>query len=277
MKKLSVTLGALIVATAAQAGEHKVSKVWESDATLKTPESVYFDAKRKVLYVSNIDGEPWAADGKGSIGKVGLDGKVIATEWVTGLDCPKGMALSDDGKSLYVGDCGGLVVIDVGAGKISKKIAVEGGLLNDVVNDKGTIYASDTNGKKVYEFKDGKASVLLDDKVLKGPNGLQVHKGALYVLDNDSLNRVEKDKSLKVVASGMPGGADGLENVKDDDFLVTVWSGAVWYVHADGSKDLLFDGKAVDTKTADLGWDPKTGTAYVPTFFKNTVVAFKVE
>lgn len=277
MKKLSVTLGALIVATAAQAGEHKVSKVWESDATLKTPESVYFDTKRKVLYVSNIDGEPWAADGKGSIGKVGLDGKVIATEWVTGLDCPKGMALSDDGKSLYVGDCGGLVVIDVGAGKISKKIAVEGGLLNDVVNDKGTIYASDTNGKKVYEFKDGKASVLLDDKVLKGPNGLQVHKGALYVLDNDSLNRVEKDKSLKVVASGMPGGADGLENVKDDDFLVTVWSGAVWYVHADGSKDLLFDGKAVDTKTADLGWDPKTGTAYVPTFFKNTVVAFKVE
>ena len=97
------------------------------------------------------------------------------------------------------------------------------------------------------------------------------------MLDNDSLNRVEKDKSLKVVASGMPGGADGLENVKDDDFLVTVWSGAVWYVHADGSKDLLFDGKAVDTKTADLGWDPKTGTAYVPTFFKNTVVAFKVE
>lgn len=277
MKKLFVTLGALIVATAAQAGEHKVSKVWESDATLKTPESVYFDAKRKVLYVSNIDGEPWAADGKGSIGKVGLDGKVIATEWVTGLDCPKGMALSDDGKSLYVGDCGGLVVIDVGAGKISKKIAVEGGLLNDVVNDKGTIYASDTNGKKVYAFKDGKASVLLDDKVLKGPNGLQVHKGALYVLDNDSLNRVEKDKSLKVVASGMPGGADGLENVRDDDFLVTVWSGAVWYVHADGSKDLLFDGKAVDTKTADLGWDPKTGTAYVPTFFKNTVVAFKVE
>ena len=277
MKKLFVTLGALIVATAAQAGEHKVNKVWESDATLKTPESVFFDAKRKVLYVSNIDGEPWAADGKGSIGKVGLDGKVIATEWVTGLDCPKGMALSDDGKSLYVGDCGGLVVIDVGAGKISKKIAVEGSLLNDVVNDKGTIYASDTNGKKVYAFKDGKASVLLDDKVLKGPNGLQVHKGALYVLDNDSLNRVEKDKSLKVIASGMPGGADGLENVKDDDFLVTVWSGALWYVHADGSKDLLFDGKAANTKTADLGWDPKTGTAYVPTFFNNTVIAFKVE
>ena len=126
-------------------------------------------------------------------------------------------------------------------------------------------------------MKDGKASVYLDEKVLKGPNGLLVHDGALYVLDNNSLNRVEKDKSLKVLADGMPGGADGLENVKGDDFIVSVWSGAVWYVNADGSKELLFDGKAEKTSTADIGWDPATKTVYVPTFFKNTVIAFKVE
>jgi DNA-binding beta-propeller fold protein YncE len=277
MKQLMI-LGALALAATAHADNaHKLTKKWETEATLKTPESVYFDAKGKVLYVSNIDGEPWAADGKGSIGKIGLDGKVIAAEWVTGLDCPKGMALSDDGKWLYVGDFGGLVVIDVKAGKIKNKIAVEGGLLNDVVNDKGTIYASDSKGKKVYAFKDGKHSVLLDDKVLKGPNGLAVHKGSLHVLDNDSLNRVEADKSLKVLADGMPGGTDGLENVGGDDFLVSVWSGAVWYVKADGGKELLFDGKAEKTSTADIGWDPATRTVYVPTFFKNTVIAFTVE
>jgi len=100
MKKTLLILGALALAAAAQADTHKLTKVWESEAALKTPESVRFDAKRKVLYVSNIDGEPWAADGKGSIAKVGLDGKVIAAEWVTGLDCPKGLALSDDGKWL---------------------------------------------------------------------------------------------------------------------------------------------------------------------------------
>ena len=48
-------------------------------------------------------------------------------------------------------------------------------------------------------------------------------------------------------------------------------------VKADGSKELLFDGKAVETRTADIGWDPATRTVYVPTFFKNTVIAFKVE
>ncbi|HLA72480.1 MAG TPA: hypothetical protein VK624_13300 [Steroidobacteraceae bacterium] len=275
------TLGALALAvslaTAAQA-DHKLTKSWESEATLKVPESVRLDAKRKVLYVSNIDGEPWNADGKGSIAKLGLDGKIIAAEWVTGLDCPKGLALSDDGKWLYAADAGGIVVIDIEAGKIKNKIAIpDGQQLNDLVNDKGTLYVSDSKGKKVYVVKDGAASVYLDEKVLKGPNGLLVHKGALYVLDADSLNKVEKDKSLMVLASGMPGGVDGLENVKGDDFLVSVWGGAVWYVKADGSKELLFDGKAEKTSTADIGWDPKTMTVYVPTFFKNTVIAFKVE
>ena len=281
MQKPLVTLGVLALAaslaTTAQA-DHKLTKAWESEATLKVPESVRFDARHKVLYVSNIDGEPWKADGKGSIAKLGLDGKVIAAEWVTGLEAPKGLALSDDGKWLYVADIGGIAVIDIAAGKIDSKIAIpEGVQLNDLVNDKGTLYISDSKGRKIYEVKDGKASVYLDEKVLKGPNGLFVHKGALYVLDNDSLNKVEKDKSLKVIASGMPGGTDGLEHVKNGDFLVSVWSGAVWYVKADGSKEQLFDGKPDKISTADLGWDAATKTAYVPTFFRNTVIAFKVE
>ena len=212
-----------------------------------------------------------------SIGKVGLDGKVIAAEWVTGLNCPKGLALSDDGKWLYVADAGGVVVIDVDSGKIKEKFAIpDGQQLNDIVNDKGTLYVSDSRGKKVYVVKDGKPAVYLDETVLKGPNGLLMHNGVLYVLDDNALNRVEKDKSLTVLASEMPGGVDGLENVKGDDFLVSVWSGAIWYVLASGDKQLLFDGKAVKTSTADIGWDPSTAL-YVPTFFKNTIIAFKVE
>jgi len=275
-----ITAMAMTLAATAQAQTtHKLTKVWESDATLKVPEGVRFDAKRKVLYVSNIDGKPWEADGKGSIAKVGLDGKVIAAEWVTGLDCPKGLALSENGKLLYAADVGGIVVIDIRKGRIKNKIAIPEGIqLNDLVSDgKGTLYVSDSKGKKVYAVKDGKASVYLDESVLKGPNGLAVHGGTLYVLDNNSLNRVEADKSLKVLADGMPGGVDGLENVKGDDFIVSVWSGAVWYVNADGSKELLFDGKAVQTSTADIGWDPSTNTVYVPTFFRNSVIAFKVE
>ena len=280
MKKTITLLGALLLSAAAQADNaHKLTKVWESEASLKVPEGVRYDARRKVLYASNIDGEPWADDGKGSIAKVGLDGRVIAAEWVTGLSCPKGLALSKNGKWLYAADAGGIVVIDVNKGKIKKKIPIPEGLqLNDLAIDgKGELYVSDSKGKKVFAVKDDKVSVLLDDKVLKGPNGLLVHDNNLYVLDNNSLNLVQADKSLKVLASGMEGGADGLEHVQGDDFIVSVWRGAIWYVKAGGEKELLFDGKAVETSTADIGWDPVSKTVYVPTFFKNSIIAFKVE
>src|SRR4051812_22469995 len=174
---LPVVIAALFCAAAAHSAEgHKLTRLWESEAALKVPESVRFDAQRRVLYVSNIDGEPWAADGKGSIAKLGLDGKVIAAEWVTGLDCPKGLALSDDGKTLYAADAGGIVAIDIRAGKIKGKVAIPDGIqLNDLVNDKGTLYVSDSKGRKVYAVKGKKVSVWLDEKVLKGPNGLFVH------------------------------------------------------------------------------------------------------
>jgi len=278
MKKIIATLGVVLSAAGAPAESHKLVKLWETEAALKVPESVRFDAKRHVIYASNIDGQAWEADGKGSIAKIGLDGKVIAAEWVTGLDCPKGLALSDDGRWLFAADATGIDVIDIGKGKLDHKIPIpEGKQLNDLVNDKGTLYVSDSSGKKVFAVKNGKVAVHLDDKVLKGPNGLFVHKGALYVLDDNSLNRVEKDGTLTVLASGMPGGVDGLENVGGDDFLVSAWGGAIWYVPAKGDKEQLFDGKPTSTHTADMGWDPKTKTTYVPTFAGNTVVAYKVE
>src|SRR5678816_3212480 len=74
--------------------QHSVTKLWETDTVLKVPESVLFDADNKILYVSNIDGtDGWAKDGKGSVAKVGMDGKIIAVEWVTGLNAPKGLGM----------------------------------------------------------------------------------------------------------------------------------------------------------------------------------------
>ena len=44
---------ALLSATHMSA-QFSLNKVWETDAVLNTPESVLYDAKSKVLYVSNI-------------------------------------------------------------------------------------------------------------------------------------------------------------------------------------------------------------------------------
>src|SRR5688572_17488435 len=49
---------------------------------LATPESVLHDADADVYLVSNVDGEPLAADGKGFIAKLTPDGKVDKLKWI---------------------------------------------------------------------------------------------------------------------------------------------------------------------------------------------------
>lgn len=255
---------------------HKLVKLWETDSVFKVPESVLFDAKNKVLYVTNIDGkDPWGKDGSGSIGKLNADGKGVVVDWITGLDAPKGMGLHD-GK-LYVADLAGIIVIDVKAGKIIKKISVPGAEgLNDVSVDKdGIVYVSDSRGKKVYKIKGGVPELLLEN--LKGPNGVLAHGNDFYVLDAGGLYKMNADKSLTLLADGMEGGTDGVENVTGGDFIVSTWAGVVYYVNANGTTETLKDGRPDKMNSADIGFDASTKTVFVPTFWRNSIAAYQVK
>src|SRR6478735_1850538 len=169
MKQISsfITTTLLLAATSLNA-QMNLQMLWSSDTILKVPESVLYSKADKLLYISNIDGKPDEKDGKGSIGKVGLDGKVIQAEWVTGLNAPKGMAIV--GSSLWVADIDRMVEIDIKAGKIKRTIAIEGAqFLNDVTAaPDGKIYVSDSKGKTIYKLSNLAPSLFL--KSLKGPN-----------------------------------------------------------------------------------------------------------
>lgn len=264
-----------VVAAAPAVKTHKLVQKWETDTILKVPESVLFDSKNQVLYAANIEGkDPWGADGKGSIGKIGLDGKIINVEWVKGLQAPKGMGIYND--KLYVADLTNIVVIDIAKGTIESKIRVAGAKgLNDLsIDQSGVIYVTDSQGKKLYRIENNTTSTLLDS--LAGPNGVLVSGADLFLLNNGSLNKVGNDKGLSLIAEGMEGGTDGVERVKDNDFIVSCWAGTVWYINTDGRKEMLFDGKSLGKNTADIGFDPATKMVYVPTFWKNSVIAFEL-
>ena len=53
--------------------KYSLEKLWESDTVFTTVESAIYDANTNMIYVSNIDGEPWAEDGNGSIGRLNMD------------------------------------------------------------------------------------------------------------------------------------------------------------------------------------------------------------
>lgn len=259
--------------TAAQ--EHQLIKLWQTDADLRTPESVLFNSKNPFLYVSNINGNAGAKDGNGSIGKIGLDGKIITNDWVKGLNAPKGMGLYN-GK-LFIADIDEVVEINTATATIEKRIPVpDSKFLNDIaVDGNGVVYISDTREKKVYSIENGQVKTLLHG--LKGPNGLFVSGEDLYILDNGALLKMSKNRMLTKIAEGMDSGTDGLEAVNGQDFLVSSWAGVIYYVKADGSVEQLIDTRPQKINSADIGFDPQKRIVYVPNFLQNTVTAYQLK
>ena len=254
---------------------HRLVKLWETDTLLRTPESVLYDAKEKILYVSEIDGVPNEKDGKGAIAKVSLDGKIINANWVTGLNAPKGMAMYK-GK-LYVADLTEVVVIDMDNAKIIQRIPIEGSVfLNDVTIDKeGFVYVSDTRNFKVYRIEKGFVVTLLQN--LQGPNGLLAVGDELLILDKGALQKMLVSGRVTNVTDGMDPTTDGIEQVKKNEYIVSAWNGVIYYVYANGSKETLLDTRAQKINTADIGYDAKNRIVYVPTFYNNRVIAYELK
>lgn len=276
MKKIYFLFLIALTSLSAFSQQHSLVKVWESDSVFKVPESVLPDYKNRVIYVSNIDGlDPWGKDNKGSIGKLGMDGKVINAEWVKGLNCPKGMGLYKG--MLYVADLTEVAVIDIDKGEIKKRIAVPyAERLNDITIDpKGVVYVSDSKGNRVYMIKGNDASPYLEG--LQGPNGLLWHNEHLYVLDKGTFFRVEYDRKLTKLAEGLEGGTDGIGQANDKEFIVSAWAGVIYYIYPDGTKETLLDTRNEKMNTADIAFDPVARIIYVPTFWKNRVIAYELK
>ena len=248
---------------------------WTTEPSLRVPESILLDAKNNVLYVSSIDGTPQDKDGNGFISQVTLDGKIKNLKWVTGLDAPKGMGLYNN--NLYIADISRLVTVDISTGKITNKLDIEGAtFLNDITVDKtGNVYVSDSNTGKIHIVKNGMAEVYYEGPEIKGVNGLLAGANELYVVDfaTGKNFKLSKDKKLTYFCTTAEG-ADGVVPVGKDEYLVSSWHGEVAYVNSKGEAQKLLDTRDQKFSAADIEYDPKTKTLFVPTFNANTVMAY---
>ncbi|WP_158655560.1 ATP/GTP-binding protein [Sphingobacterium sp. HMA12] len=271
--KIILTL-ALIMITQISFSQQSLTQRWQSDTTLRSPESVWVDSKNKVLYVSNTVN--FEQKGKGFISKLDMDGKFIKREWVTGLDAVLGIGIYKN--LLYAAEANSqsVAVIDIKKASIIKRIAIAGaGLLNDItVDSKGIVYVSDTKNGKVYRIENDQPSLYLEN--LKGVNGLLAVGKELYVLSDRSLIKVDPDKQMTVLSKGMEGGLDGVVQVKTNEFLVSGWQGLIYHVKPDGSNEIILDTRENKVNAADIGYDKSSGILYIPTVRTNMVHAYKL-
>ena len=214
-------------------------------ADLPNPESVALAADGTTLYVSNVDGEGDARDGKGGIARVSLDGTMIDPHWVSGLDAPKGMALAGD--RLFVSDITALVEIDVASGRIVARHDVPGsGFLNDTaIAPDGAVLVGDSARSRIHAWRDGEIRTWLEHELLAAVNGLLPEpdrlvactmQGRLLAIDWTS-------KEIAVLAEGL-GDCDGVAALGDGAYLASEWPGRVFRVDATGAVDVVLDTRA---------------------------------
>lgn len=162
------------------AAERPLTHVWTAHGFAQ-PESAVHDVARDRLIVSNIDGHPGEADGRGFLSIVSPEGKVVERRWITGLDAPKGMAIS--GGRLYLSDLTELHVIDLETGTLERTLSPEGArFLNDVTSTpSGRVFVSDMMTHTIYELGADGLVPWLRGGPLAHPNGVLALGTELYV------------------------------------------------------------------------------------------------
>lgn len=252
--------------------EPSLTLLWETSDELITNESVLFDENSGVIYVANIEGNPTEKDGKGSISIINKSGEIVVEEWVSGIDAPKGMGISN-GK-LYVTNIDELVEIDIETAQISNRISVDGAkFLNDIDTDAGKVYFSDMNTGKIHLYENGNLSLFAEGQ--EGINGLRIgNDGTIYGLDAAGLKKYDSEGSFEIINSVVTGG-DGLIILDENTYLASRWQGEI-YIIQNGQETKLLDTTAAESNTADIGYMSEENIVFVPTFFKNKVAAYKL-
>ena len=253
-----------------------LQQVWATDTLLRTPESVLFDREREVIYVANVNMNPWEKDENGFLSKIDLDGNIAELEWITGLSGPKGMGIR--GNSLFVADIDEVVEIDIEAGEIINRYPGEGEpTFNDVTVFQNEVYISGSNSNTLFKLTEDSLSIILDGD-LGRPNGLFAEADRLLMITSTSsqLISIDKETMNQTPLVDSLGHGDGIVPVGNGDYLASSWRGELFYLTAEWKRHQLLDTQADQINSADIDYVIGQNLLLVPTFFDNRVVAYQL-
>jgi sugar lactone lactonase YvrE len=260
MKKSAILLSILLSAglVSKSYSQKTLTKIWETDTLISTPESVVFDTKSKALYVACINGAPTATNEKSFISKLDLNGKITQLKVTENLHAVKGLDVLD-GK-IYVAEIFKLVEIDAKIGKVLQKYEVPNAtFLNGVSVDKKNkiVYFTDMRSDRLWKLEKGQLVKVAEGAPLKTPNGVFFENDKLIIGNGDGkiLALDLKTQQYATIAEGM-GGLDGILSDGQKGYFATEWRGKIWHINPEGKTQLLLDTVDAKMNTADIEYIP---------------------
>jgi sugar lactone lactonase YvrE len=252
-----------------------ITKQWEIRNKFRYPESVVYDKKRDVLYVSN-----YTYERDGFISKVRMNGEIEKIDWVPGILQPSGICIHDD--KLYVVGRYNLVEVDIETQTITNRFPFpEPVFANDVTCDEsGTFYVTDGGMACVYKLEDGKFTVWLKGDWLNGVNGILAEKNKLCVgtSSDGSLRSIDiNTKEINTLLTlGPTVTIDGLRSDGKGSLLISDYAGRLIRVSPEGKTELLLNTKSRQITLADFEYISEKNMVVIPTFTDNRVMMYKL-
>lgn len=253
------------------------------------PESVLHDAEADVYLVSNINGQPTEADGNGFISRVSPGGTVSELQWIDGtsegvtLDAPKGMAVIGD--SLYVADIDCVRVFNRTSGEPVEDLCIDDAtFLNDIaVDENQVLYVTDTGGGEdapgaVYRLRqDGARATVASGAQLGGPNGITVTSRGILVVSVGSgeIYRLSADGQKTPVTPQSERRLDGLVFLPDERFYFSSWGDSA--VYEVGTDGSVSAVVEGVAGPADMGYDAQRNRLLIPVLPGNALIFREIE
>jgi len=259
----------------AVAHDPHLSQLWEIKHQLNYPESAVFDPDANLIYTSNF-----LVGQQEFISQVSLDGTIVNREWITGLNQPTGLCLSQG--QLFVVERTGVVEIDPRKGQIVSRIPLEGCIFpNDITaSPDGVLYVSDNEANRIYQIKEGKSISWMEGGELNKPNGLHVDGGRLIVgcSGDPSLKSIDlKTKQATLLAQLYPGAImDGIQPMKDGRILFSDFNGHLFILEKDGKYREILNTTTIGTNLADFEWIEDKRMLVIPGLYSNRVRAYRL-
>lgn len=201
------------------------------------PWAAAYDADADVYFVSDVDGEPLAKDGKAAIWRMRPDGTQVAA-WVRGgvggveLHAPKGLAVQGD--LLYCCDVEVVRTFDRTSGAVGRVIEVPGAKALDgaAAGPGGEVWVTDPATNTIHAIaKDGSVRRIAQHADLKQPSALVVLATGAYVVTRGSGEFLQVDGKGRFtpLMTTPPRTLDGLVRYQEGRWLCASRSGNAIY------------------------------------------------